>query len=253
MSMNFINAKLKENPGKPILGLYIMAKDPTLIEFAKMAGYDFIRIDYEHILFSAAELREIIRTANLVGLMVQIRIPNMGEITKLLDMGVDSIVVTDVDTVEKAKEAIDAVKYWPLGHRGMYPVGRCVWGKKWSEYLENGNKEVSLGIQIENVAAKPILDEIISLEGIDMISSGKQDISESAGIPGKTSDPIVLDMEEAIVKTALKYGKEPVCMATSKKRVDELMALGQKIFTVDMDYELIRKAYKDYADQLRGE
>lgn len=252
MSMNFINTRLKEKPNSPILGLYVMSKDPTLIEYAKMAGYDFIRIDYEHILFSASELREIIRTANLVGLMVQIRVPNMGEITKLLDMGVDSIVVTDVDTVEKAKEAIDAVKYWPLGHRGMYPVGRCVWGKSWAEYLETGNKEVSLGIQIENVAAKPILDEIISLEGIDMISSGKQDISESAGIPGKVNDPIVLDMEEAIVKTALKHGKEPVCMATSKKRVDELMAMGQKIFTVDMDYELIRKAYKNYIDELRG-
>ena len=253
MSMKFINKKLEENPNRPILGLYIMAKDPTLIEYAAMAGYDFIRIDYEHILFSASELRDIIRTAKLVGLMVQIRVPNMGEITKLLDMGVDSIVITDVDSVEKAKEAIDAVKYWPLGHRGMYPVGRCVWGRSWPEYLAEGNNEVSLGIQIENIAAKPILDDIISLEGIDMISSGKQDISESAGIPGKVNDPIVLDMEEAIVKTALKYGKQPLCMATSKKRVDELMAMGQKIFTVDMDYELIRKAYKKYADELRGE
>ena len=49
MSMNYINQKIKENPGKPILGLYIMSKDPTLIEFAALAGYDFIRIDYEHI------------------------------------------------------------------------------------------------------------------------------------------------------------------------------------------------------------
>lgn len=253
MSMNFIKAKLQEQPGKPILGLYVMAKDPTLIEFAKMAGYDFIRIDYEHILFSASELRNLIRTAKLVGLMVQIRVPNMGEITKLLDMGVDSIVVTDVNTVEKAKEAIEAVKYWPLGQRGMYPVGRCVWGKSWPEYLETANNEVSLGIQIESVAAKPILDEIIGLEGIDMISSGKQDISQSAGIPGKVSDPVVLDMEEAIVKTALKHGKVPICMATSKKRVDELMEMGQQVFTVDMDYELIRKAYKKYADELKGE
>ena len=252
MSMNFINEKLKADPDRPILGLYVMAKDPTLIEYAAMAGFDFIRIDYEHILFSASELREIIRTANLKGLMVQIRVPNMGEITKLLDAGVDSIVVPDVDTVEKAKEAIDAVKYYPLGHRGMYPMARCVWGKSWQDYLKDGNNAVSLGIQIENIKARSILDEIISLEGIDMVSSGKQDISESAGIPGKVSDPLVLDMEEAIVKTALKYGKQPVCMATSKERVDELMAMGQKIFTVDMDYEIIRGAYANYVKMLRG-
>lgn len=252
MSMKYINQKLKENPGKPILGLYIMAKDPTLIEFAAAAGYDFIRIDYEHILFSASELREIIRTASLVGLMSQIRVPDLSEITKLLDMGVNSIVVTDVDSVEKAKAAIQAVKYHPLGQRGMYPVGRCVWGKSWAEYLATGNQDVSLAIQIENIAARPILDDIISLEGIDMVSSGKQDISQSAGIPGKVSDPIVLDFEEAILKTALKYGKQPCIMATTTERINKLMAMGEYVFTVDPDYELIRKAYKSYVDELKG-
>lgn len=252
MSMNYINKKIKENPGKPILGLYIMSKDPSLIEFAAAAGYDFIRIDYEHILYSGHELREMIRTAKLVGLMVQIRVPNLGEITKLLDMGVDGIVVPDVDTVEKAREAVTLVKYYPLGQRGMYPVGRCVWGKSWPEYLAEGNQEVSLTIQIENIAAKPILDDIISLDGVDMVSSGKQDISESAGIPGKTSDPVVLDFEEAILKTALKHGKQPCVMATTRKRISELMSMGEYVFTVDMDYEVIRKAYKNYIDELRG-
>lgn len=252
MSMKYINQKIENNSSKPVLGMYVMAKDPTLIEFAAAAGYDFIRIDYEHILFSARELREIIRTANLSGLMVQIRVPDLSEITKLLDMGVDSIVVTDVDTVEKAKEAIKAVKYYPIGQRGMYPIGRCVWGRSWTEYLNAGNQEVSLAIQIENIAAWPILDDIISLEGIDMVSSGKQDISQSAGIPGKTADPIVLDFEEAIVKTALKYGKQPCIMATTKERINKLMEMGEYVFTVDPDYELIREAYKRYVNELKG-
>ena len=37
---------------RPIFGLYVSIPDPALIEMAYNAGFEFIRIDMEHILFS---------------------------------------------------------------------------------------------------------------------------------------------------------------------------------------------------------
>jgi hypothetical protein len=41
---------------------------PSVIEMAALAGYDFVRIDWEHALFGAIELRELLNTARLVGM-----------------------------------------------------------------------------------------------------------------------------------------------------------------------------------------
>ena len=103
------------------------------------------------------------------------------------------------------------------------------------EYLKVANKIVNLTIQIEDIKAADHIDEILSLEGIDMVSSGKADISQSAGIPGQTNDPKVVAMENLIIKKALEHGKQPIILINDKKKMEELLAIGAKIFTTIHD------------------
>ena len=49
-------------------GLSVVLPCPSVIEMAALAGYDFVRIDWEHALFGAIELRELLNTARLVGM-----------------------------------------------------------------------------------------------------------------------------------------------------------------------------------------
>ncbi|MBN1968739.1 MAG: hypothetical protein JW870_05185, partial [Candidatus Delongbacteria bacterium] len=179
---------------------------------------------------------------------------SLDDITKLLDFGITGIVVPNVNTVERAKEAIELTKFYPLGSRGMCPICRCVKISGYSpdEYLRIANQIVNLTIQIEDVKAAEYIDEILSLEGIDMVSSGKADISQSAGIPGQTNDPQVVEMENLIIKKALEYGKPPVILVNSKKRIDELLALGAKIFTTIHDYEVFLKALQNEAREYKN-
>lgn len=243
----------------PILGLYMQSADPTVIEMAKWAGYDFIRIDNEHCMYDMSQLKELIRTAILCDMPCQVRVNDLNDITKILDAGATGIVVPDVNTVERAKEAIKAVKYYPIGERGMYPinypVGRHIKAagcSNFKEYVAKANDIVTLTIQIEDVKAKPYLDEIISLEGIDMVSSGKGDISQSLGIPGETMNPEVLDMEEAIIKSALRCGKQPVVLALSKEHMQAKMALGEKVFTCGMDESIFADALCAFVKKYKG-
>ena len=114
------------NQEGPILGLYISSPDPYTVEMAKKAGYDFIRIDNEHTRIDYSSIVELTRTANLLDMPVQIRVSNLDDITKFLDFGITGIVVPNVNSVERAKEAVELTKFYPLGSRGMCPICRCV-------------------------------------------------------------------------------------------------------------------------------
>ncbi|MFZ7120269.1 MAG: HpcH/HpaI aldolase family protein [Eubacteriaceae bacterium] len=237
----------------PVLGLFLQSPDPYIIEMAKLVGFDFIRIDNEHIPFDYSDIKKLVRTANLLDTPVQVRVSNLEDITKLLDFGVTGIVVPNVNTVERAKEAISATKYYPLGARGMCPICRCVKISGYSpdEYFTVANDIICLNIQIEDIKAAEIIDEIVSLEGIDMISSGKADISQSAGIPGQTNEKKVIEMEDLIIKKSLEYGKQPVIMVNSRDRIKELLERGERFFSVGPDYEIFLKSFKDTISEFK--
>ena len=46
-------------------GLNIGMSDPVVIEMAAKAGYDFVRLDFEHMLFDYGSAANMIRTARL--------------------------------------------------------------------------------------------------------------------------------------------------------------------------------------------
>ncbi len=231
---------------RPVLGLYVSIPDPALVEMAYNAGFGFIRIDMEHILFGYNTLAELIRTACLLKMPVQVRISDLTDITKLLDQGVCGIVCPDVENVQQAKAVIERAKYAPIGNRGMFPVARYAkFGlEPFDTYTKDANDYVSVAVQLESLTAIENIDSILSLEGIDMVASGKADLSQSMGLIGQTGHPKVIEAENLIIKKALAYGKEPSMLAGSKKRVHELWDMGVKLITLGPDTNLIAECYK---------
>lgn len=237
---------------RPIFGLYVSIPDPALIEMAYNAGFEFIRIDMEHILFSYDKVAELIRTARLLGMEAQVRISNVSDITKFLDQGATGIMCPDVETPEIAKDVIKHVKYAPIGSRGMFPISRFVkFGlEPFAPYMAQANDTVLTGIQIESLSSMERMDEIFSLEGLDMVSSGKADLSQSMGLSGQMSHPKVVEAENLIIKKAIEYGKEPTALVSSRERVHELWDMGVRIMTAGVDISMIANLYKNTVDQL---
>jgi 4-hydroxy-2-oxoheptanedioate aldolase len=95
-------------------------------------------------------------------------------------------------------------------------------------------------------------DEMLSLEGIDMVSSGRGDISQSLGVPGHTDDPRIDEMESALIKKSHEYGKVPVMLTSSKAKVDDYIKQGLRMITVGKDEALLFTAMKDCVKKMRG-
>lgn len=240
--------KLREKikNGEEYFGLYISIGNPASVELAALTGYDFIRIDLEHDLLSMSEVREMIRTATALELPVFVRVPSLSCVCALLDTGASGIIAPMIDSKEAAIAAINEVKYAPLGLRGMAGSQRCTkYGNiKLTDYRAIANEDVLLCVQIETKSGVENIDEILSLEGIDMVASGRNDLSQSYGLPGQNTHPVVLAAEDTVLDRAIAHGKQPVLLVSSEKRKNELAAKGVRGFMLGRDTQLLRDAMK---------
>ena len=71
-----------------------------------------------------------------------------------------------------------------------------------ADYFRHAN-EALLIIQIEGQAALDNLDEILAVEGIDIVFVGPYDLSQSLGVPGEVEHPLVVEKMRQIVEACL--------------------------------------------------
>jgi len=248
------NIPQRARQGLDSYGLNLSFHDCSVLEIAARAGYDFVRIDCEHMLFDYACLTEMIRTAKLLGLPLQLRVTDLRQASALLDMGADALMIPHVRNAEIAKQAVSLMKYSPLGERGMTGAARILnFGEiKLSDYAETANDRVALIVQIEDREGLEHIDEILSVPGVDMVATGKNDLSQALGVPGENTHPDVLAAEDMVISKALQYGKIPTLLVKNEKRIQELRAKGVHCFSIARDDSILYAAMKDKLQELKG-
>ena len=230
--------------GKPSFGLNLALTDPVVLEYAKLAGYDFVRLDCEHILYDYSTLGEMLRLGRALNIDVQLRLADPAQAGPLLDMGATALMFPHVSSALEAKRIVELTKFPPLGDRGLTGASRVVQlsGLTASAYQAQANTKVYNIIQIESKEALERIDEILSVPGIDLVATGRNDLSQSLGVPGQKNHPKVLDAENTIIRKTLDYGKTPTILCKSQKRYAELLEQGVRCFSVGRDDSLLKTA-----------
>src|SRR3974390_3611193 len=95
--------------------------DPQIVEIIGLAGFDAAFIDMEHTSFDLHDVQSMVMAAERIGITPIVRTPGFDPafILRLLDMGVQGIQVPHVGDAATARSAVKAVRYPPLGERGM--------------------------------------------------------------------------------------------------------------------------------------
>jgi len=116
---NQTKAKLKQ--GLPVYGVISTSDDPQLAELFGIAGFDYYMLDAEHGLINPAQAVNVIRACERTNLTPLIRIgpkdPKL--VLQYLDAGMMGVMMPGLESVDEVKMLVDAVKYFPLGKRGM--------------------------------------------------------------------------------------------------------------------------------------
>ena len=113
--------KSKIGKGRLALGKYIGIADPAVVEVVGLAGFDAAFIDMEHTSFDLPMVEAMIRACDLAGITSIVRVPdnNAKTILRVLDAGAQGIQVPHIADASDGGAAVKAVRYAPLGERGM--------------------------------------------------------------------------------------------------------------------------------------
>ena len=236
-------------------GLAMVLPCTSTIEMAALAGYDFIRLDCEQAMFSTEELRQLLQTARLIGMPCQVRVSDLTGITPLLGQEPSGIMIPHVESILEVKEAVEYCRFAPVGKRGMDGNTRrmrCE-GMKRAEYMKYSAETMDLIVQIESKKALENADGIIQVPGIDMIATGRADLSQELGVPGQKDHPDVVNAENEIIRKTLENKKFPIITAGSPKRVQELYEMGVRCFVVGKDENLLEQGIRKNLATMKGD
>ena len=209
MQPNRVKKILRE--GGLALGTYTGGiADPQIVEIIGHAGFDAAFIDMEHTSFDLRDVQLMVMAAERVGITPIVRTPGFDPafILRLLDMGVQGIQVPHISDAHAAREAVKAVRYAPLGERGMAGASRASdYGKiSLKEHMERSNREITLAVMIEDLPAVKEIDSIASTEGIDIVAVGPSDMSRALGVSGTPDHPRLVETVHRVADAVRKGG-----------------------------------------------
>ena len=201
--------------GGVAIGTFIAIPSPELVEICALAGFDFVLFDAEHGPISPETCYRMILAAEARGIPTLARIGEHDRqvMLKYLDIGIGGVVVPQVNDAETAREMVQALRYAPLGVRGVaggrtYNYGL---GDAAVDLIPRLNERVLSSVQFEHIDALQNIDAILATPDLDVLFVGPNDLAQSMGFPGQPLHPEVQAVVDQVVAAA-KGG--PVALGT---------------------------------------
>lgn len=220
--MRVNNVVTKMSAGQKAYGCSLTFPSTALVELIGMAGLDHVSFDSEHGPFTPDILDDLCRVADMAGITPMARVPNIDSSTilRFLDRGIMGITGPHITNPDRAQQLADACRYVPRGKRSFGSGRGAYFGEFESgeQYMEHTNSQILVMAQLEDIEVLDHIDEILAVEGIDLYSSGAQDIAQSMGLPGHPNHPRVKEFEAEVSARVHAAGK--------KMTSDVLVAVG---------------------------
>lgn len=200
-----------ENKSK-VYGITFTFPSPALAEMAGYAGFDVLHLDMEHGVFDWNDVEDMCRAGEIHGMTCTARIPNTetDTILRAFDRGLMGILCPHVDNAEQAAQIAKASRFGPEGERSFGTSRGREYGMAGHEspdYMASFNEQVTVAAQIETANAVNTIDEILQVDGIDLIAFGSNDLAQSMGYPGYPNHPEVRAAEDSVREATHAAGK----------------------------------------------
>jgi 4-hydroxy-2-oxoheptanedioate aldolase len=184
MIENMVKAKLKR--GEQVFGLLSPIGDPQVVEVVAHLGFECYMLDCEHGAGGPMEAEAFVRTCEAAHITPLARIGSTDAklILQFLDVGIMGVMMPGVRDVDDVQKLVEAVRYPPLGRRGLAAVRAndyLLGSMKSDEYVRLANERILILPQIELVEAVQNLDSLLAVEGVDGFFVGPRDLSVSMG------------------------------------------------------------------------
>jgi len=220
--------------GMALGGLTGTFAGPTIVEIIALAGLDAVLIDLEHNGLELGDVEGMVIAAAASDVTPIVRLPVIDEglIGRLLDIGVQCVQVDGIESAERAQELVDAVRFPPLGNRGL------IWNSRAARYgrvdrasfRETANAETLVKISIDSLPGIDAAAEIAAVAGVDIIGIGAHDLSNQLGVVGQPDHPLLNEAIDKVVSAVSASGPGrlalPLGSSAWPRSAADLRALG---------------------------
>jgi 4-hydroxy-2-oxoheptanedioate aldolase len=239
--VNRFKQSLRE--GRQLIGLWSSLVSPAATEILGDSGFDWILIDTEHAPNETPMVADQLRAASLGTASPVVRPPWNDPVVlkRLLDVGVQTLLVPFVQSAEEAARAVAATRYPPRGIRGVASVHRANRYGRVTDYFARADGEMCVLVQLETRTAVDALEAIAGVDGVDGIFIGPSDLAASLGHPGHNAHPDVRRTIEDACRRARAAGTPVGILAPVESDAQAYLEMGFAFVAVGSDIVVLRK------------
>ena len=225
------------------VGIWSVLAAPTVSEVIGSSDFDWVLFDCEHGPNQPYNLMAQLNAVKANGIntlcFVRTGDNDIIEIKRILDLGVDGIMIPMISSAKEAELVVNFCTYPPQGLRGTAGICRASKYGKRKNYLETAKEEVFIIIQVETIDGIKNLESILRVDGIDAVFIGPSDLAASMGYTGKMDSPEVTDVIDSALSKILKSEKIAGTIALDENSALSLFNKGFQFVAVAHDAHLI--------------
>ncbi len=195
-----------------------------IIDFLGQFGFDAVWIEGEHGPVDFADIPDLTRACDIWGMtsIVRVNQNNPGIIYRTFDVGAQGVVIPHVNTADEARAVVDAAKFHPIGNRGMFG-SRQGYGDP--DYVHKANDETLVVALIEDIEAVNNIQDILTVDNIDVFFVAPSDLAQSMGHLGAIDHPDVVATIDSALEQIVASGRTAGALATDDN-VESYMSKG---------------------------
>ena len=249
------------NAGKPTIGTHMTLTSPAIVEIIGHSGmFDYIEFLSEYASWGLTDLDNFARAVELFPHMSSMakveQEPRIFITTRSLGAGIQNVNFADCHSAAEVRECIRAVRAETPEDGGFHGCSRRRYGGYVLPVVGSAAgaealRQTVIVVMIEKKSALEQLEEILSVEGVDMVQFGPCDYSVSAGKLGQAGSPEIKGKQREMIELALKKGVHPRVEPAGFEQAKEYVDMGVRHFCVNGDLPILYQWYMEQGAGMR--
>src|SRR3954452_22626642 len=173
-------------------------------------------------------------------------------VKRVLDAGVQPLLLPMIQTVEEAEQAVASTRYPPHGVRGFASASRSSRFGRVKDYHTRCEEEICVLVQIETKLGLDNLEAIAAVEGVDGVFIGPGDLSAGLGYLGDQGNPAFRPVLEDAMARIRAAGKAPGFLTGDEALARRCIELGCLFTAVGSDSGILARSSEQLAAKFRS-
>jgi 2-keto-3-deoxy-L-rhamnonate aldolase RhmA len=246
--------------GKPTLSTRMLTTSPQIVEMIGHSGvFDFIELLGEYAAWTIPDFENFARAVELfpaMSSMIKIeREPRLHITQRAIGAGIQNVLFADCDTADDVYECISLVRPGTPDDEGLHGASmrrNVAYGLETASWdWVQAMREVVIEVMIESETAVKNLDEILGVEGLDMVHFGPSDFALSVGKVGQEKSLEIQKVHRKVIEKAIQKGVRPRVVIASYEEAQSYLEMGVRDFCVGNDLGVLYRWCKETGSKMK--